>query len=180
MGNYLVSLLIGASLKLSLVNLLLLAHINSLCSFAGFRRGVLPFTYLGVSLFLGALKHKWLQGVVDEVLSNFDKWKGSTLSMAGRMALINSVVLGSLLHTFMVYKWPLQLIKHIKKSIKNFLWTGDVNSKKTVMVNWSQCCVPIDEGGLSLKKLHWLNQALLSKLAWRVTSEDSFVFSFLR
>ena len=110
------------------------ARMNSLCSIAGFWRGSLPFTYLGVPLFIGAPKKKWLQAIANRILSNFDKWKGTTLSMAGRLALINSVIYSSFLHSFMVYRWPSQLLKHMEKCIRNFLWTGDIKSKKCVTV----------------------------------------------
>ena len=77
------------------------------------------------------------QAIANRILSNFDKWKGTTLSMAGRLALINSVIYSSFLHSFMVYRWPSQLLKHMEKCIRNFLWTGDITSKKSVTVKWN-------------------------------------------
>ena len=89
----------------------------SLSAFAGLRRGSLPFIYLGVPLFIGTPKRRWLQCIVDKILSNFDKWKGHTLSIAGHLALINSVIHGSFLHSFMVYKWPILMIRKLKKVV---------------------------------------------------------------
>ena len=117
---------------------------NSFCS--SFKRRSLPFNYLGVPLLMGAPKRKLLNIISDKILYKFDKWKGSTLSMASRLALINYVIYGSFLHSFMVYRWPFNLIKNLKKSIRNFIWTGDVKTKKLVSVNWVQCCAPTEEG----------------------------------
>ena len=67
------------------------------------RRGSLPFSYLGVTLFSGAPKWKWLKPVA--ICGKFSKWKGSSLSMAGSLTLIQYVITSSLLHSFDIYKW---------------------------------------------------------------------------
>ena len=94
--------------------------------------GSLPFDYLGVPLFMGAPKRKWLQHVADRILAKFVKWKGDTLSQAGRLVLIKSVICSSLLHSFAVYKWPMNLLKHMEKHMCNFLWSGSTAARKLV------------------------------------------------
>ena len=85
--------------------------------------------------------------------------------MAGRVALVSSVIYGSLLHSFIVYKWPMSLLCFLVRAIHNFVWTGSISSKILVMVQWDDCCRPKEEGGIGLKRLHHLNSALLCKLA---------------
>lgn len=47
--------------------------------------------------------------------------------MAGRLTLIKAVIASSLNHSFMIYKWPLNLIrKLVDAAMRNFLWTGYV------------------------------------------------------
>ena len=58
-------------------------------SIAGMQKGNILLYYLGIPLFQVAPKKCWLQPLADKVLSKFDAWKGSTLSMAGCLALIN-------------------------------------------------------------------------------------------
>ena len=135
---------------------------------------------MGVPLFQGAPKRRWLQGLADKVLAKFDSWTGKTLSMAGRVALVNSVIYGSFLHSFMIYKWPLLMLKFMEKSIRNFIWTDSISEKKLVTVKWDSCCSPKEEGGLGLKRLHLINTSMLCKLAWKVHCNQGFVFSFLR
>ena len=94
---------------------------HMLGSIAGMQKGNLPLHYLGVPLFQGAPKKGWLQPLADKVLSKFDNWKGKLLSMAGRVALVNSVIYGSFLHSFMVYKWPTSLLRRMEKAIRNFI-----------------------------------------------------------
>ena len=81
-----------------------------------------------------------------------EAWKGHFLSMSGYLALIKSSIYGSLLHSFMIYKWPSTLLKYIEKAIHNFLWTSSISSRKLVTVVWDKYCYPINEGGISLKK----------------------------
>lgn len=52
----------------------------------------------------------------------------------------------------------------MEKRIRRFLWTISVALKKLVSVSWDRCCSPKREGGLVLKNLYLLNEALLSKL----------------
>ena len=148
------------------------SRVVSLRSLAGMRIGSLPFIYLGVPMFIGSQKKIWLQPLADKVLSNFDNWKGHTLSMAGRIALVNSIIYGSFLYSFMIYKWPSFLLKWMEKALQNFIWTGSIHSKKLVTVKWDVCCSPKEQGGLSLKRLYLINSAMLSKLAWRLNYDD--------
>ena len=127
-------------------------------SLTDIKLGTLPFIYLGVPLFSRAPKKIWLQPLVNKVLSKFDNWKGHSLSMAGRIALVSS----------MIYKWPSSLLKRMEKAIRNFIWTGSIHFKKLIMVKWDVCSIPKDEGGLSLRRLHTVNSTFLSKLSWRV------------
>ena len=159
-------------------------HVSSqrlqlLTSISGMQHGSLPFHYLGVPLFHGAHKTCWLQNLADKVLSRFDTWTGKLLSMAGRMALVNSVIYGSFIHSFMIYKWPVMLLKRMEKAIHNFIWSGSINVKNLVTPKWDVCCTPKEEGGLGLKWLSTLNPAMLCKLAWKVHCDPSFVFNFL-
>ena len=85
--------------------------------------------------------------------------------MAGHLALVILVIYGSFLHSFMVYKCSTSLLHLIEKSIRNFIWTGSISTKKLVMVSWDDCCRPKKEGGLGLKRLYGINSAMLCKLA---------------
>lgn len=53
----------------------------------GFSSGRLPFTYLGVPLFKGKPKALHLQPIADKIKLKMASWKGSTLSILGRVQL---------------------------------------------------------------------------------------------
>ncbi|KAK3230190.1 hypothetical protein Dsin_002071 [Dipteronia sinensis] len=145
-----------------------------------FQIGQLSFSYLRVPLFPGKPKKSVLQHIVDKILSKFAKWKGKALSLAGRATLIQSVITGSFVHSFMIYKWPSSLLRLVNLKLRNFLHTGSCEETKLIRVAWNRCCKPYSQGGLGLKDLGLLNDSLLKKLTWKFMTSESFVFSFLR
>jgi len=62
------------------------------------------FNYLGVSIFVGARKCQFLQHLVDKVKLKLTSWKGKSLSMMGRIQLVNMVTSGFLAYSFNMYK----------------------------------------------------------------------------
>ena len=85
--------------------------------------------------------------------------------MVGHFALVNSVIYGSFIHSFMIYKCPMVLLRFMEMMIRNFVWTGSTCNKKLVTVKWDDCFHPKEEGGLGIKRFHCLNSAMLYKLA---------------
>lgn len=114
----------------------------------------LPFTYLGIPIFLGAPKFNTSRR---SIIQRFAKWCGHTLSLARRHCLINSVIASSLVHTMMVYKWPKSLLHRIEVAIRCYLWSGDINCKGFSNVEWKHCCAPLDEGGFGIRSIQLVN-----------------------
>ncbi|TQD76419.1 hypothetical protein C1H46_038047 [Malus baccata] len=85
-----------------------------------------------------------------------------------------------LLHSFSVYKWPSSLLRSLSRCARNFIWSGDVTSKKSVTVSWRQICAPKNEGGLGLRDLGSLNTTALLKLGWLIITTDSPWSIYLR
>lgn len=106
-----------------------------LSSVIGIPKGLVSFNYLGVPLFKGAPKRCHLQPIADKIKTKFSYWKGSTLSMAGQLCWINSMILSSLLNSFMIYKWPMPLLKDMERCMRNFLWTSNIDHKKMITVS---------------------------------------------
>lgn len=103
-------------------------------SFLGFSAGSLPFNYLGVPLFKGKPKLIYLQPIIDRIKSKISSWKGSILSIMGRLQLVNSVIQGMLAYSFHIYVWPVSLIMQLDGWIRNFIWSGDIHKRKYVTV----------------------------------------------
>ncbi|KAL8524002.1 hypothetical protein ACS0TY_013819 [Phlomoides rotata] len=136
--------------------------------------GSLSFSYLGVPLFKGASRTGHLAALADSIISKFSKWKGHSLSLAGRKCLINSVIAASLVHSMMIYYWPRTLLKKIEDAMRNFFWKGDISRRNTsCSVFWARVCSPMDEGGLGVRSIHLANDSFVYKLAWDILCNRS-------
>ena len=58
------------------------------------------------------------------------------------------------------------LLNDLDKWIINFIWSGDVDKRKLVIVPWNKSCRPIIQGGLGIRSLMSLNEAANLKLCW--------------
>lgn len=64
-----------------------------------------------------------------------------------------------LINSITVYAWPIATLKTPEKTIRNCIWSGDINKRKLVSVSWKILCKPIPHGGLGPKSLICLNEA---------------------
>jgi len=153
----------------------LLSRSNSIRALLGFGPGTILFIYLSVPLFFGKPKKIHLPSIADRIKSKRASWKGSLLSIMGRVELVKSVIQGTLLYSFQVYAWPVSLIKSLDKWICCFNWSSDIATRKLVTVAWNKVAAAFAEGGLGIRPLRLLNHVAMLKLAWQlVTAESSW------
>lgn len=154
--------------------------IRNIASLLGFSMGRPPFVYLGVPIFVGKPRRAHLQPLADRIKSKMAKWKGSLLSIMGRVQLVKSIIQGMLVYSFHIYVWPKSLLKSIDTWINNFIWSGDVSTRKLVTVAWHKLCTPTFAGGLGLRSVRKTNDAATLKLCWNFLSSDSQWANFLK
>ncbi|GKD24017.1 hypothetical protein Tco_1225720 [Tanacetum coccineum] len=90
--------------------------------------------------------------------------------MAGRLQLVNSV-LGSL-HVFWasVFMLPTRILLDIEQIMRGFLWCQGKLGGGKAKVAWNVVCLPMDEGGLGIRKLDAFNKALMTTQVWKLLS----------
>ncbi|KAK1316155.1 hypothetical protein QJS10_CPA05g01919 [Acorus calamus] len=87
-------------------------------------------------------------------------WTVHSLSRAGRLELIKSVL--SSFHIFWssAFRIPRRTQKDIEKMLRDFLWQGSSPVQKAHHVNWDIICKPLEEGGLGIKVIsEWTSGA---------------------
>ncbi|KAF1886785.1 hypothetical protein Lal_00046022 [Lupinus albus] len=146
--------------------------ISNIASYMGFSAGTLPFNYLGVPMFIGKPKRSHLQPIADRILAKLTKWKGYVLSIMGRVELVKFVIHSMAIYSFQVYSWHSQLIKHVDKSIRNFIWASNIGVRKITTVAWHKVSLPFKNGGLGIRSLRQLNKAALLKLSWELLASN--------
>jgi len=75
----------------------------------------LSFNYLGVLTFVGAPKCRFLQHLTDKIKLKLASWKGKSLSMMGRIQLVNTVIIGFLAYSFNMYKLHISLLSQVEQ-----------------------------------------------------------------
>ena len=96
---------------------------NDLLNITGFSLGRFPMKYLGVPLISTRLSHCECQPLLDKIMARIQSWTSRSLSYAGILQLIASV-----LHSIQVY-WcslfiiPKYTIAKIEQIFSSFLWS---------------------------------------------------------
>jgi len=127
----------------------------------GCSRGNIFFNYLRVSIFVGSPKARFLQPLIDKVRSKLASWKRKSLSMMGRVELVNSMTYCSLSYNFQVYRWSSNLLKLVDKWVRNFIWLVDIKKQGSMTVNWVTISNPKCEGELQVVNFQLQNKVFL-------------------
>ncbi|KAL5773509.1 hypothetical protein ACOSP7_013100 [Xanthoceras sorbifolium] len=115
-------------------------------------------------------KHTYKE-VLDKAQRKLAGWKSATLSITGRTTLVKAVLFALPIYTMQAAKIPVEICKKIDR---DFIWGHNEAKKPIHLINWRTICLPKSLGGLGVKKMEPLNQALLAKLSWRMSQrEDS-------
>ncbi|XP_024190144.1 uncharacterized protein LOC112194121 [Rosa chinensis] len=128
--------------------------------------------YLGVPLLHSRVTKLTYSEMIDKVHGRLCGWKSKTLSMAGRLTLINSVTASIPIYTMQTAKIPLSTCDALDKLNRDFLWGDSDDKRKIHLVNWDNVCKPKNRGGLGIKRTTDMNKAMLAKVSWRILQND--------
>ncbi|KAG7587002.1 Reverse transcriptase domain [Arabidopsis thaliana x Arabidopsis arenosa] len=138
----------------------------SLFTNSGFASGSLPIRYLGLPLMSRKLRVSEFSPLIEKLINKFRSWAVSSLSYAGRLQLLNSVIYGLVNFWSSVFSLPKACIKKMESLCARFLWSGSIDSYHGAKVAWSDVCYPKREGGLGLRRIGIWNSTLCLKLIW--------------
>ncbi|KAK6142914.1 hypothetical protein DH2020_023262 [Rehmannia glutinosa] len=140
--------------------------LDNILNLLNFPLGTLPVKYLGVPLAAQKLNVNHYAPLYDRIASYINKWTANSLSYAGRLLLIKSVLQGVECFWLQIFPLPNTVIDRINRLCRVFLW-----GKNTSPIKWSKVCLSSDEGGLGLRDVHSWNRALLAKVLWNIHSK---------
>ncbi|KAF5761432.1 putative reverse transcriptase zinc-binding domain-containing protein [Helianthus annuus] len=111
--------------------------------------------------------------VVSKFKTRLSKWKANSLSIAGRLTLIKSVLDSLPSYYFSLFKAPKKVISDLEGLMRRFLWGGTEDMRKMSWVSWEVVTKRIKDGGLGIAPLKINNNALLVKWLWRYLNEPN-------
>lgn len=65
-----------------------------------------------------------------------------------------------------IYTWSSWVIRDLERSLKNFFSSGSLEIVKKVVVKWDSVVKRNAEGGMGIRRLKDVNDAMQLKLAW--------------
>lgn len=117
----------------------------------GFSQGHLPIRYLGIPLASRRLKTSDYRLLVDAIASKINSWPRHSLSYAGKIELIRSVVQGVECFWLSIL---MNIIDDIYNICRKFIWPT-----KHLTISRGMFCKPKEDGGLGHKNLAAWNNA---------------------
>ncbi|GJS75796.1 putative reverse transcriptase domain-containing protein [Tanacetum coccineum] len=128
-----------------------------------FIEGKLPVRHLGVPLLSKRLYVNDCFVLVDKVKKRILDWKNKSLSFAGRLQLILSVVGSMQVYWSSMFILPITISNEVERLIRDFLWNyGDFKRGKA-RIKWADVCKPKVEGGFEKEGLSWSWKKILSE-----------------
>ncbi|XP_074267102.1 uncharacterized protein LOC141590406 [Silene latifolia] len=155
-----------------------IATVDKILQGTGFKKGDLPFKYLGVKISHKRLTKMDCNVLVDRMISRIRGWNSRKISYAGRLVLVKSAL--STIHNYwsQIFVLPVGVMDRIKALCRNFLWEGSDKYSKAPLVAWNVLCQSKETGGLGLIDSKIWNVAAIdyepssySSWAWRKICE---------
>ncbi|KAK9733319.1 hypothetical protein RND81_04G059600 [Saponaria officinalis] len=141
---------------------------DSILAATGFSEGRFPFRYLGIPLHASRLAPEMFNALILKIQRLVQHWSSKTLTYAGKIQLINSIIFGLESYWCACLLLPKSVIKQINKLCKDFFWGIAENHNRMVFKSWSDVCLPWDEGGFDVREILSWNKALMAKHLWNL------------
>ncbi|XP_020272645.1 uncharacterized protein LOC109847817 [Asparagus officinalis] len=137
---------------------------NQICNLLNFTEGTMPLKYLGLPLIAKRLSWMDCSPLINKISDQFNNWlKRRSLSYAGRLQLIKTVIMGIQNYWTSNYILPIKVLQKIDKMCSDFLWGHKIH-----LVSWGSICQETEHGGLGIySAVHW-NYTMAAKLLWMI------------
>lgn len=130
--------------------------------------------YLGTPLIHGRKSRSLYADLVSSVRGKLATWKARTLSFAGRITLVRSILQSVPLHIMQTSLLPNKALQELDKISRDFLWNSSEEKRRLHLISWDALCSLKDKGGLGIHLASDLNKVSLMNLVWRLrTKSDS-------
>ena len=95
-----------------------------------------PLQYLGVPITSNRLTTMECGNLVEKITARMKIWATKSLSYAGRVVLINTMVFGMFNYWASIFNLPTEIVSKITQLCRNYLWGGAAEFKRVPHVSW--------------------------------------------
>ncbi|XP_074305857.1 uncharacterized protein LOC141641079 [Silene latifolia] len=134
-------------------------------------------TYLGVPVDLPKCKKNAFHDLLDKITTRISSWASLHLSQPSKLVIINSILIGSLVHILAAVPLPLSVSKKLDSLIAAFWWSKSSSQRSIHWLSQPHLHTPQDTGGLGIKSVTVLSQAYLLKNFWRIHHRPSGILA---
>ena len=104
--------------------------------------------------------------ILEKVTKKLLRWNISSLSLAGRVTLAQSVLQAISYYSMQTTSYPASVCDNIERACHSFIWGNTNNDRQLSLVKWSKLCNPKSCGDLGMCEMRIVNDAFLMKLGW--------------
>ncbi|KAL9671897.1 hypothetical protein QQ045_009470 [Rhodiola kirilowii] len=141
---------------------------NLLCT----KMSALPVRYLGVPLTSKSISAHDCSPIIQRLTMKLDCWNNRLLSRAGRRVLIQSVLQSIVFYWARIYFLPKKVLMVLNYICANFLWNGSRAGRSCHLQSWKMACIDKKEGGLGIKDMEMMNDAMVLNQLWDLSREE--------
>ena len=122
---------------------------------------------------MGSNKASYWSSVIQRIQCRISSWKVIWLSLVARILLIKSVLAAIPNYFIAKLKIPSGVLYTIKKLIKRFLWSGNLDdSRKVPLISLQDMSHTSNVGGVGIHDLSLRNEAFGGKLIWHMYTKS--------
>jgi hypothetical protein len=104
-------------------------------------------------------------------------WKARLLSQMARTTLVKSVANVIPTYIMSIFLLPKSFCEVINSGLRKFWWGFPQEKKHNLsLFAWNNICQPKALGGLGLRSMEFLNNSLLARLGWKLTSNQPLLW----
>jgi Reverse transcriptase (RNA-dependent DNA polymerase)/zinc-binding in reverse transcriptase len=133
-------------------------------------------TYLGYPFPKGRVLCRHYNGLLGKYEKKFFGWKLHKLSHAGRMVLTKTVLEMLPIYSMGAQMLPKTVLKKMESLMKRFFWGKLQQNRYLAFTAWDKVCMERDKGGLGLRKLETLNEAIVLKAFWVLATSTHIIW----
>lgn len=110
--------------------------------------------------------------IVDKMTARVRTWCSRYFSFAGRLQLVNSVLMSMQVYWAQIFLIPKKRMKKVNSICKSYLWHGTTESLRPGYVAWDRVCSSKKEGGWGIRNEALWNTAAVGKYVWAVATKQ--------